>query len=246
MQRQGRTIQGELERGLQAIMGRPVRVVAAGRTDAGVHARGQVVHLAAPWAHSLDDLKRAWNANLPQDIAVRALAPVSPEFHARFSARSRVYRYSIYNAEVRSPLRCRYAWHVNRPLDAERMARAAALLVGTHDLATFGRAPQGENTVRTVMRAQCRRNGDGLAIEVEANAFLQHMMRRVAFGLAAVGLGHLAVEEFRAMINARDPRRVEGIAPPNGLCLLVVHYDPGVLNWPLPSWELWQKEICFE
>jgi len=245
-QRGGRTIQDELESGLAAVIGSPVRVTAAGRTDAGVHARGQVVHLRAAWAHSLGDLRRAWNANLPADIAIRALAPVPPGFHARFSARSRAYRYQIDNQPVRSPLLDRYAWHVSWPLDVARMAEAMAGLVGRHDLASFGRAPQGCNTVRTVLAARCWAEGQLVRLEVEADAFLQHMMRRVTATLVAVGLGRLAPGEFGAIIGARNPALAEGLAPPHGLCLMAVRYDPGVLTWSLPPSESWQKESCFE
>lgn len=221
-------------------------MTAAGRTDAGVHALGQVVHLRAVWPHSLGDLQRAWNANLPEDIAIRALALVAPSFHARFSARSRAYRYQIYNETVRRPLLNRYAWHVNRPLDVSRMAEAAAMLVGRQDLRTFGQAPQGENTVRTVLQAECRAEGDLVCIEIEADAFLQHMVRRVAATLVAVGRGRLSVGEFGDIIRARDPRRAAGLAPPNGLCLIAVRYDPGLVDWSLPSSETWQKESCLE
>ncbi len=246
LQKRGRTIQGELEEGLQKIMGQAVRVMAAGRTDAGVHAKGQVVHLRAPWRHSLAALRRAWNANLPQDIAIRAVSAVPPDFHARFSARSRVYRYRIYNARVRSPLLHRYTWHVDQELDVERMEAATRALLGRHDLASFGRAPQGENTVRTVLAADWRTHGRQVSMTMEADAFLQHMVRRVVATLVAVGLGRLSVEEFSGIIEARDPRQAAGLAPPNGLCLMAVRYDPGVLNWSLPTSELWQKENCLE
>lgn len=241
-----RTIQQELEQALAAVTRQEVRVVPAGRTDAGVHALGQVVHLQVAWRHGLGDLQRAWNANLPRDIAIRALAQVPPSFHARYSARSRVYRYQIDNEPVRRPLLGRYAWHVDRPLDVRRMAEAAALLVGRHDLRTFGQAPQGENTVRTVLRAECRADGPLVWVEVEADAFLQHMMRRIVATLVTVGRGRLPVGEFGDIMRSRDPRRAAGLAPPNGLCLVAVRYDPGLVDWSLPSREPWQKESCIE
>jgi len=246
VQRGARTIQEELEQALAVITGETVRLVPAGRTDAGVHALGQVVHLRAAWRHSLGDLQRAWNANLPNDIVVRALALVPPTFHARYSARSRVYRYQIDNEPVRRPLLARYAWHVDRPLDVGRMAEAAAMLVGRHDLRTFGRAPQGENTVRTVLRAAVWAEAPRVCIEVEADAFLQHMMRRVAATLVAVGKGRLSPGEFGDMIRARNPRLAAGLAPPHGLCLMAVRYEPGLVHWSLPSWGSWQKESCIE
>ncbi len=246
MQKRERTVQGELESGLLAITGQAVRVTGAGRTDAGVHALGQVVHLRPPWRHSMADLRRAWNANLPPDIAIRAAVNVPAGFHARFSARSRLYRYRIYSMPVRAPLRDRYAWHVSRPLDVGLMDRTAATLVGRHDLASFGSAPRGENTVRTVFRARCEACAGLIQVEVEADAFLQHMMRRVVATLVAVGLGRLSVEGFQAIIRSRELSRAAGMAPPNGLCLVAVRYDPELLDWSLPPSDLWQKESCLE
>ncbi|MGQ9682118.1 MAG: tRNA pseudouridine(38-40) synthase TruA [Anaerolineae bacterium] len=225
------TIQSTLEHSLERIVGHAVRVVGAGRTDAGVHALGQVVHLRATWKHSLADLQRAWSASLPRDVVVHALSEVSDDFHARFSARSRVYRYHIYNARVRSPLHERYSWHVDRQLRIQDMQRAIAVLVGRQDLASFGRAPQGENTVRTVLRAAVWGQGALVCLEVEADAFLQHMMRRVAASLVAVGLGRLTVDEFAAAVDGRSPHLVASMAPPQGLCLIAVHYDAGALRW---------------
>lgn len=239
-------MQGELESGLQAITGQAVRVTGAGRTDAGVHALGQVVHLRPAWRHSMADLWRAWNANLPPDIAIRAVALVPDSFHARFSARSRLYRYHIYNSPVRAPLRDRYAWQVSRALDVGLMDRTAATLVGRHDLASFGSAPWGENTVRTVFRARCEARAGLIRVEVEADAFLQHMMRRLVATLVAVGTGHLSAEQFADIVAAKDRRLAAGMAPARGLVLVAVRYDPGVLEWSLPSSELWQKESFIE
>ncbi|MDI7275865.1 MAG: tRNA pseudouridine(38-40) synthase TruA [Anaerolineae bacterium] len=237
LQRHGRTVQGELEKGLAAIVGRAARVIAAGRTDAGVHAWGQVVHLRLAWAHSL--------ADLPRDVAIRAVAQVPAGFHARFSARSRVYRYQIDSEPVRSPLLARYAWHVRRPLDVARMEQACAGLVGRRDLAALGPAPSGDSTVREVLKAHVWAAGRLVCLEVEADAFLQHMMRRLAAMAVEVGLGRLTAAEFDGIIRARDPHGVPGMAPPNGLFLVAVRYDPDVLQWSLPSPETWQKESCF-
>ena len=222
-----------------------MRVVAAGRTDAGVHAYGQVIHLRVAWSHSLADLQRAWNANLPRDVAVRAIARAPEGFHARFSARSRTYRYQINNEPVRSPLLARYTWHVRRPLDVDRMEEACTALLGRQDLAALGRPPSGESTVREVLKAEAWAAGRLVFVEVEADAFLQHMMRRLVAMAVEVGLGRLTVAGFADIIRARDPRGVPGMAPPNGLFLMSVRYDPEVLQWSLPSPETWQKESCF-
>ena len=148
------TVQAALEAGLGSVTHEAIRVHGAGRTDAGVHAKGQVVHFDTVWRHGLATLQRAWNANLPSDIAVRELEAVPADFHARFSARSREYRYSIYRGDVPSPLAARFSYHVVASLDLDAMAEAACSLDGQHDFAAFGRSPSGTNTVRTVYRAQ--------------------------------------------------------------------------------------------
>jgi tRNA pseudouridine38-40 synthase len=219
-----RTIQGELERALLQVTQQATRVVGAGRTDAGVHARGQVIHFDAAWQHPLADLQRALNAVLPQDIAVVCLDDAAPEFHARYSARSREYVYTIVNRAVRSPLEERYAYLVSRPLDAAAMHRACGSLVGTHDFLPFGWPPRGENTVRTVMRAECQRIGEMVYVRVEADAFLRSMVRRMVGNLILVGLGELSVEGMAGLLALKHRRTPAVAAPAHGLCLDRVNY----------------------
>jgi tRNA pseudouridine38-40 synthase len=235
IQRSGRTVQGEIERGLAELTQHPTRVVAAGRTDAGVHAKGQVIHFTASWRHPLPDLHRALNAVLADDIAIAELHEAPPGFHARYSARSRVYKYTIYNSAERSPLVARYAYHYLRPLDAEAMDRACACLVGEHDFRPFGWAPRGEKngalsggrgrgTVRTVYQARCRREGTFLYVQLEADAFLRRMVRRIVGNLVLVGTGELSVDGFEGLLQLKH-RRTPGVAAPaHGLCLLQVNY----------------------
>jgi tRNA pseudouridine38-40 synthase len=224
IQCRGKTIQGEIERALAEIAGCRTRIVGAGRTDAGVHAKGQVIGFVAEWNHPLSDMRRALNAKLPQDIAIVELEQAAPGFHPRYSARSREYTYTIYDRAVRSPLVSRYAYHCARPLDAETMGQACGRLVGTHDFLPFGWPPRGQNTVRTVFRSGCERTGEFVRVTVEANAFLRRMMRRVVGNLVLVGLGKLSAEDFAGLLSLKHRQTPGGPLPPQGLCLVNVNY----------------------
>jgi tRNA pseudouridine38-40 synthase len=219
-----RTVQGELERALEAVSGVQTRVVGAGRTDRGVHARGQVVAFNVPWRHGLPDLHQALNAVLDRDLSVLILGKAEPDFHPRFSAVGRAYRYRILNRPVRSPLTRRRSWHLPYELDADRMAEASHCLVGVHDFATFGRPPQGENTVRSVTRAEWQVEDTEFRFDIEANAFLYRMVRCIVGMLALVGQGTLSAEAFEAVLLARDRAQIKQVAPPQGLCLQRVDY----------------------
>lgn len=226
IQARKRTVQAELERALRRVTGETIRVIGAGRTDTGVHALGQGVHFDTAWAHPPEVLQRALNAVLPTDIAIRALVPVSADFSARYDAQSRTYRYTILNQPMRSPLAARYALWVPEPLDVAAMDAAAHQLVGTHDFGAFGTPPRGTNTVREIYRAQVTRASAYVHIEVEANAFLYRMVRRIVGTLLMVGKGALSVAQF-AEVLARQ-RRAGPAVPPHGLCLIAVKY--GVMN----------------
>jgi tRNA pseudouridine38-40 synthase len=219
-----RTIQGVLEEALQTITQEPVRVVAAGRTDSGVHAVGQVVTFRSRWRHSIEDMHRAWNALLPEDVAVWSLEEAEEGFHPRFDARGRCYRYTIWNHPLRNPLLRRTALWVSRPLDVAAMAEATRLLVGRHDFATFGSPPQGENTVRRIMRAEWTQEGSQLHLDIEADAFLYRMVRSIVGTLLQVGRGELSVTQFESLFAAADRAQAGPTAPANGLCLIAVHY----------------------
>jgi len=218
------TVQGELERALAAVTRETIRITAAGRTDAGVHARGQVIAFHTGWRHPLTDLERGLNALLAEDVAVRELALVEEGFHPRFSARSREYRYTVFNQPLRSPLARRFSYHWSHPLDVEAMNRAARALIGTHDFATFGQPPQGENTVRRVMRAWCSREGPFVYLDIEANAFLRRMVRSIVGTLLQVGSGKLSPRDFAEILHAAERSLAGPTAPPHGLCLMRVNY----------------------
>jgi tRNA pseudouridine38-40 synthase len=225
-----RTVQGEIERAIRAVTGREARVVGAGRTDRGVHARGQVIAFTVEWHHDLPILERALNAVLAADVAIVALGPATEEFHPRFSARSRTYRYTVLNQIRRLPLERRRAWHVARPLAESHMAVASRCLVGKNDFATFGRPVQGHKTIRTVFRANWEAcdTAEGarlLCFEIEADAFLFRMVRSIVGTLVLVGLGQLTAAEFEGLLQARDRSQIRLVAPAQGLCLMRVEYD---------------------
>jgi tRNA pseudouridine38-40 synthase len=226
LQRQasGRTVQNVLETALERITGAQTRVLAAGRTDAGVHAEGQVIAFDTDWRHSLSDLERAMNAVLPQDVAVRNVDRVPADFHPRYRAQSRRYRYTIYNAAVRSPGVRRMSLFLRASLGLSAMEVATALVVGEHDFAAFGRPTQGEVTVRRVIEAAWVAEPPWLFFEIEANAFLFRMVRSIVGTLLEVGQGRLSPDEFAAILASRDRSRAGQTAPAHGLCLICVRY----------------------
>lgn len=221
----GLSIQQELERAIRLISGEETTVIGAGRTDSGVHATGQVVAFDLEWPHGPKTLWRALNANLPADIAAVRLSETKEDFHPRFDAIKRTYNYYIYNEPVRSPLYRRTSWHVSQQLDIGRMNLAASAIVGEHDFATFGRPPQGNNSVRQVFQAEWNRNESLLIFTIEANAFLYRMVRSLVGCLKAVGEGTWTVERFIATLNARDRDRAAQTAPPHALFLTSVIYE---------------------
>ncbi|GIV83700.1 MAG: tRNA pseudouridine synthase A [Candidatus Roseilinea sp.] len=225
--RRGRTVQGELETALAKVCRSRVAVVGAGRTDAGVHATGQVIAFETDWKHSLDALGRALNATLPEDVAIYDLAPCEAGFHPRYSAKSRTYVYTAYVSEVRQPLLRRFAWQLEQRPDIAAMNAAAQQLIGWHDFAAFGSPPSGrpgETTVRQVLRAEWQASDERLRFTIEANAFLFRMVRRIVMALVRVGRGEYGPDEFREMLESRDAQRIQGLAPACGLCLVEVKY----------------------
>jgi len=217
------SIQGALESAVSKI-GQTGPVLGAGRTDAGVHASGQVISFDVNWRHGLDDLQRALNAVLPDSIAVLELEQAAETFHPRYDAVSRAYRYSLYTARVRNPLLMRYALYVPQTLDVEAMRRALAHTIGEHDFAAFGQPTVGESTTRTMLRTAVISAGSQIAIEVEANGFLYRMVRRIVGTLIPIGRGERSDEGFAAILQAADPNRAGPAVPPNGLCLTQVNY----------------------
>ncbi|MDX2168832.1 MAG: tRNA pseudouridine(38-40) synthase TruA [Deltaproteobacteria bacterium] len=224
LQPNARTVQGELEAAVAQLFGEPTRVTAAGRTDAGVHASGQVVSFHAERALSPDVVCRALNAHTAADVAVRQVDVVDDAFDPRRHARSRRYVYRIWNRRVPSPFWRRYAWHVPQPLDVAEMARAAAELLGEHDFSSFRAAGcDAAHPVRRVLRSIVEADGALLRYEIEATAFLRHMVRNIVGTLVEIGLGRRAAD-LTALLAARDRSLAAATAPAAGLCLVEVRY----------------------
>lgn len=223
-----RTVQAELEAALSEIAGRAVRVEGAGRTDAGVHALGQV---ASTWLETRlapEVLRRALNAKLPPDAAVLRVEAVPAAFHARYHARAKLYRYALWNGPERAPLRARTHHHVPEPLDLAAMEAAAGALAGTHDFAAFQAAGSGvEDTVRTLHRVSLSGvAGHALALEVLGSGFLRHMVRNLVGTLLEVGRGRRAPGSLGALLAGRDRTAAGPTAPARGLILVRVLYGP--------------------
>lgn len=212
------------------ITGTPAAVVGAGRTDAGVHATGQVAHFDSFTERSPAQLLRALNAVLPRDVAVRELAPVAGHFHARHSANGRRYRYRLLVDPLRSPTRRRQTWHVG-PVDTARMRDAASWLVGVHDFASLGRAPTpGGSTVREVRSIEIREDGALVDVLVEANAYLRHQVRRMTGLLVDVGRGRRTADEALGLVAGEAIAPVRR-APAQGLFLEEVAYPENPAQW---------------
>jgi tRNA pseudouridine38-40 synthase len=217
IQANARTVQGELETALATLSGGERRPVdGAGRTDAGVHASGQVISFTYPGSLSAAELTRALNGLLPPDIAIRDVRRAPARFHPRYAARYREYRYTIWNGP-RSPLQERTALGIRAPLDTEAMARAALVFEGRHDFTAFGSADR--EPVRTVHSVRIRRVGRLVTIDVRADAFLRGMVRRMVAALLEVGRGELKTEDLAAALAGGEPALDGAAAPARGLCL---------------------------
>jgi tRNA pseudouridine38-40 synthase len=220
------TVQSELEAALTKIGWQGKSLLLAGRTDSGVHAAGQVAAVDFEWPHTPEDLRNALNSALPPDIAATNISRAPARFHPRFDATSRRYRYRLYGEPVRDPLRDRYAWRVGPGLDGEILQEAALALQGRHDFGAFGTAPRKQgSTARTVMDAHWTSNGDQWTFDVQADAFLYRMVRRMVYVQVAAAQGRLDVVTIRRALE--DQRSLlAGLAPARGLTLMEVTYPP--------------------
>jgi len=215
-------VQGEIERALAALCAQEVRIALAGRTDAGVHATGQVISFRAATELGATDMRRGVNALLPADIAVKELSQAGEDFHARFSATGRTYEYRIRNAPQREPLeRHREHW-MPQALDAEALRLAAGRLPGRRDLSAFASGPGG---VRTIRRAEWSREAALLRFEIEADGFLRGMVRAIVGTLLWVGRGKITPDALEGIVASGDRSRAGPSAPAAGLCLVAVAYE---------------------
>jgi tRNA pseudouridine38-40 synthase len=228
----GGTAQDALEAALATIADEPVAVTCAGRTDRGVHARGQVVHFDTGAARPASAWVRGVNALLPPAMAVRWAREVASSFHARYCARARTYRYVLLNRAVRPALGARYSGWFHVPLDVGRMREAAAALVGEHDFSAFrSSACQAKSPVRTLYELEIERSGDRIDFVLRANAFLHHMARNIVGALLYVGSGRRSPEWVREVLESRVRARAAPTVAPQGLYLESVEYEP---HWALP------------
>jgi tRNA pseudouridine38-40 synthase len=224
-QAQGESIQGLLESALARFEGASVVVHGAGRTDAGVHALGQVASARVTFAHDVDTLTRALNAQLPEDIRVLSVEDAAPDFHARFSARSKTYEYRMRHATIADPFTRAYEWHVGHGLDLEVMRTAAAALVGTHDFAAFRSAgTETDGTIRTITRSCVLDEGPLVRYVVEGDGFLRHMVRAIVGTLVEMGRGWRLPADMQALLAHGDRAEAGATGPPHGLFLVRVDY----------------------
>jgi tRNA pseudouridine38-40 synthase len=230
----GIAIQDQIESALGVIAGKHVATVCAGRTDAGVHARSQVIHFDPPIERSLIAWTRGPNALMPASISVLEAARVSPDFHARFSALRREYTYAIYRGAHRHALYARqHAW-VFQSLDLAAMQRAAQALCGTHDFSAFRSSQcQAKTPVRTIEQIHWTEEGPTIRMVIVGNAFLHHMVRNIVGSLLWIGMGRRPAEWLAQLLESRDRRLAAMTAPAQGLCLTGVDYGP---DFTLRSW----------
>jgi tRNA pseudouridine38-40 synthase len=219
------SIQGRIEAALERIFAAPVRVFGSGRTDAGVHARGQVASISIPRPFDPDELQRALNSILPADIVMLDIAPAPDDFDPRRAARARVYEYRVLNRKVASAFEYRYSWLVRDQLDLAAMNCAAQIFVGEHDFAAFrSLGTEVRTTIRRVTSSEWTREGDVLLYRVEANSFLRHMVRAMVAAMVEVGRGKLTADKVAAILAGLDRGAAPANAPPGGLYLVEVRY----------------------
>ena len=227
LQKNARTVQGELEQAITKLTGERTRIKTASRTDAGVHAMGQVVYFATSTALPLKTYIDGLNHFLPPDIAVQEAFRTEGPYDVRRRAVSREYRYYILNRRVRSPMRQGFACRVNGPLDTAAINMACKALIGRHDFASFvasAEVARQKQTVRVVFKAEITQDGDVIIFSITANAFLPHQVRNTVGSLIKVGQGKMTVEEFEQIIQAKTPGLAGPAVPANGLCLVRVNY----------------------
>jgi tRNA pseudouridine38-40 synthase len=226
VQPKGPTIQGLIDEKLALLTGETIHLIGSGRTDAGVHALGQIAHFKTRSKMNVQSIQRALNSLLPPDIGIQGAEEVEEDFHARKHSKSKVYEYQILNRNLRSVFHRGHAWHIPQELDLKEMKKATQRLMGEHDFSSFRSVGSPTRTaVRRVIRAEWRKSHDGLLrFEIEANGFLKQMVRAIIGTLVEVGKGKISSEEFQRIVDSKDRKRAGPTAPAHGLFLKEVKY----------------------
>ena len=226
IQPRGPTIQGMLEDKIKLLTGESIRLFGSGRTDAGVHALGQVAHFETHSQMNVHSMQRALNSLLPPDIVIQNIEEVEEGFHARKRSKSKIYEYRILNRSLRSAFNRGYVWHIPPKLDLVEMKKATTHLIGEHDFSAFRTVGSStRTTVRRVIQAEWKRGREGLLrFEIEANGFLKQMVRAIVGTLVEVGKGKMNAEEFRKILESKDRKKAGPTAPAQGLFLKEVKY----------------------
>ncbi len=220
-----KTIQGTLEKALWKILRRKIRIAGSGRTDAGVHARAQVANFKTNSGIAVEKLRLALNAVLPDDIAVIKAEDAAPDFHSRFSAKSKVYRYTVLNRKFRPAILRDTVYFVHYPLNVGLMRKEAKALLGRHNFKSFQAADKLErSSVRTIKSLKIARNGDSINIEIEADGFVYNMVRNIVGTLIDIGRGKFPKGSMRKILSAKDRKFAGQTVPAKGLCLLKIRY----------------------
>jgi tRNA pseudouridine38-40 synthase len=225
-QKSERTIQREIEQALSTMTGGPTTLIGSGRTDAGVHALGQVANFLCETRLTPEILQKGLNSILPGDIAIKDCRLVPGTFHARYDAKSKIYHYRIWNQELPLAIGRHYAWHIRRKLNEAAMQSALAHLSGEHNFKAFeGTGSPRSHTIRTVLAAELIEQEDGFTVfKIEANGFLRYMVRNIVGTLVDVGLRKITPEAFREILGSKDRNNASATAPPHGLFLMEVKY----------------------
>lgn len=225
-QKSDRTVQGEIESALMTMTQQKITLIGSGRTDTGVHALAQTANFKCDTSLTSEAFQKGLNSLLPKDIVIKSCAPAPAEFHARFDAKSKAYRYHILNHHLHMAIGRQYVWQIRRPLDTHAMAKASQYFVGTHDFKAFeGSGSPRAHTVRHVTMAQLSvEHGGKITFDIEANGFLRFMVRNIVGTMVDVGLGKLSFQDIPDIFLSRDRGRASATAPAHGLFLISVTY----------------------
>lgn len=220
-----RTVEGTIEESIKKILQENIKIIGAGRTDSGVHASGQVANFLSNTENKLNTILYRLNKILPEDIRIKSIKEVNKDFHARYKAKSKLYRYIIFNERISSPLNQLYSFHVPMKLNVSKMKKAKKYLTGKHDFSSF--ATSGSFTrdfIRTINKITIQKKGKFIHIKFKAKSFLRNMVRNIVGTLIEIGKGNISPESIKDILNVKDRRKIPKSASPQGLCLVKIEY----------------------